>query len=44
MIVYTLLFLGALLWHGGLDHASWKALFASVLFRIAASCSWCRSL
>ncbi len=35
MILYTLLVLGIVLWHGGLDHASWQALFASQLFRIA---------
>ena len=35
MIVYTLLLLGIVLWHGGLDHPTWRALFASQLFRIA---------
>jgi succinate dehydrogenase / fumarate reductase membrane anchor subunit len=35
MIVYTVLFLGILLWHGGLDYAAWKGLFASNTFRIA---------
>ena len=35
MLVYTVLFLGILLWHGGLDHATWKGLFASNAFRIA---------
>jgi len=35
MIVYTLLVLGIVLWHGGLDHGEWRALFASQLFRIA---------
>ena len=35
MIVYTVLFLGILLWHGGLDYATWKAMFASDAFRIA---------
>lgn len=34
MVVWTLLFLGALLWNGGFDHASWKALWASGLFRL----------
>ena len=29
MLVYTVLFLGILLWHGGLDYPTWKALFAS---------------
>lgn len=35
MIVYTLLVLGIVLWHGGLDHAAFVALFESVSFRIA---------
>jgi succinate dehydrogenase / fumarate reductase membrane anchor subunit len=35
MALYTLLVLGLLLWHGGFDHESWRALFASRLFRIA---------
>jgi succinate dehydrogenase / fumarate reductase membrane anchor subunit len=35
MLVYTVLLLGILLWHGGLDHAVWKGLFASSAFRIA---------
>ena len=35
MLVYTLLFLGILLWHGGLDYATWKGLFANNGFRIA---------
>ena len=35
MLVYTALLLGILLWHGGLDHATWKGLFASNAFRIA---------
>ena len=35
MTLYTLLALGIVLWHGGLDHASWRALFASQWFRIA---------
>ena len=34
MIVWTLLFLGALLWNGGFDPASWKALWASRGFRL----------
>ena len=36
MTLYTLLFLGLLLWHGGLDYAAWKATFANPLFRIAS--------
>jgi succinate dehydrogenase / fumarate reductase membrane anchor subunit len=35
MVLYTLLVLGIVLWHGGLDHATWTALFASQAFRIA---------
>jgi succinate dehydrogenase / fumarate reductase membrane anchor subunit len=33
--LYTLLFLGIVLWNGGLDYAVWKALFASNAFRVA---------
>lgn len=36
MALYTLLILGLLLWFGGLDYASWKAVFASELFRLAS--------
>ena len=35
MVVYTVLFLGYVLWHGGLDYTVWKALFAGNAFRIA---------
>lgn len=35
MTLYTALFLGIVLWHGGLDYATWKALFAGDAFRIA---------
>ena len=35
MIVYTLLVLGIVLWHGGFDNESWRTLFSSRLFRIA---------
>ncbi len=34
MVVYTLAWLGILLWHGGLDYAKWQALFASGVFRL----------
>ncbi|MEO5699593.1 MAG: succinate dehydrogenase, hydrophobic membrane anchor protein [Casimicrobiaceae bacterium] len=34
MVVYTFGFLGVLLWHGGLDYATWNGLFASNLFRL----------
>ena len=33
--LYTALFLGVVLWNGGLDYAVWKALFASDAFRVA---------
>ena len=33
--LYTLLFLGIVLWNGGLDYGIWKALFASNAFRVA---------
>jgi succinate dehydrogenase / fumarate reductase membrane anchor subunit len=35
MLAYTLLVLGVVIWHGGLDHASWQALFAHHGFRVA---------
>jgi succinate dehydrogenase / fumarate reductase, membrane anchor subunit len=35
MALYTLLFLGLLLWNGGLEYAAWKAVFANQLFRLA---------
>ena len=35
MILYTLFVLGIVLWHGGLDHAAWRALFANQFFRVA---------
>jgi succinate dehydrogenase / fumarate reductase membrane anchor subunit len=35
MALYTLLLLGIVLWHGGLDFATWQALFAGNAFRIA---------
>ena len=35
MTLYTALFVGVLLWHGGLDYAAWRSLFAGDLFRIA---------
>jgi succinate dehydrogenase / fumarate reductase membrane anchor subunit len=36
MAAYTLLVLFLLLWHGGLDHAAWKATFGSELFRLCS--------
>ena len=33
--LYTALFLAILLWNGGMDHATWQALFASNAFRLA---------
>jgi succinate dehydrogenase / fumarate reductase, membrane anchor subunit len=35
MVLYTLLVLGIVLWHGGLDHEHFVLLFASQAFRIA---------
>jgi succinate dehydrogenase / fumarate reductase membrane anchor subunit len=35
MALYTLLVLGIVLWHGGLDHAVWRAVFANASFRLA---------
>ena len=35
MTVYTALFLGIVLWQGGLDYAAWQALFAGNAFRVA---------
>ena len=35
MTLYTALFLAIVLWHGGLDHATWQALFAGNAFRVA---------
>ncbi len=35
MAAYTLLFLAVLLWSGGFDHASWKALFANGAWQLA---------
>ena len=33
--LYTILVLGIVLWNGGLDYATWKAVFASAAFRVA---------
>jgi succinate dehydrogenase membrane anchor subunit len=33
--VYTALFLGIVLWNGGMDYATWRALFAGNAFRVA---------
>jgi succinate dehydrogenase / fumarate reductase membrane anchor subunit len=33
--LYTALFLGIVLWNGGLDYATWQALFRSNAFRVA---------
>jgi succinate dehydrogenase / fumarate reductase, membrane anchor subunit len=35
MTLYTALFLGVVLWHGGLDYATWKSLLAGNGLRIA---------
>lgn len=34
MALWTLVLLGALLWNGGFDHASWRALWGSGAFRL----------
>ena len=34
MVAWLLAFLGALLYHGGFDQASWRALWASSVFRL----------
>jgi succinate dehydrogenase / fumarate reductase membrane anchor subunit len=33
--LYTILVLGLVLWNGGLDYATWKAVFANGAFRVA---------
>jgi succinate dehydrogenase / fumarate reductase, membrane anchor subunit len=35
MGLYTLLLLAIALWHGGIDHALWQALFAATPFKAA---------
>ncbi len=35
MALYTLLFLGIVLWNGGLSYETWRATFASGPFRVA---------
>ena len=35
MAVYTLLVLGIVLYHGGIDFAVWQALFSGTAFRVA---------
>jgi succinate dehydrogenase / fumarate reductase membrane anchor subunit len=35
MLLYTLLVIGILMWHGGLDYPVWKSMFASGAFRLA---------
>ena len=36
MALYTALLLIVILWHGGMDHATWTALFAGTAFRIVS--------
>ena len=36
MAAYTAVLLGVALWHGGIDHALWTALFANGAFRLAS--------
>jgi len=33
--LYTALFLGIVMWNGGLDYATWRALFSGNAFRVA---------
>ena len=35
MLLYTILLLGIVLWHGGIDYAAWKSLWAGNAFRLA---------
>ena len=35
MTLYTALVLGIVLWNGGVDYATWRALFAGNAFRVA---------
>jgi succinate dehydrogenase membrane anchor subunit len=35
MLLYTLLILSCVLWHGGLDYGIWKNLFANGAFKLA---------
>jgi succinate dehydrogenase / fumarate reductase membrane anchor subunit len=35
MALYTLLLFGIVLWHGGLDYAVWKSVFANAAFKLA---------
>ena len=32
--LYSLVLLGELMWHGGMDHATWRGLFDSPSFRV----------
>jgi len=36
MLLYTLLILGVVLWHGGLEYTTWTRLFAGGAFRLAS--------
>jgi succinate dehydrogenase / fumarate reductase, membrane anchor subunit len=36
MLAYTLLMAGILLWNGGLDHATWRAVMSNGAFRLAS--------
>jgi succinate dehydrogenase / fumarate reductase membrane anchor subunit len=36
MILYTLLVLAIVLWHGGLDYATWKAVYGNAAFKLAS--------
>jgi succinate dehydrogenase / fumarate reductase, membrane anchor subunit len=34
MALYTVVLLGELMWHGGMDYPTWRALFAGGAFRV----------
>jgi succinate dehydrogenase / fumarate reductase membrane anchor subunit len=36
MLLYTVLFLGIVLWNGGMDYAAWKSLWSGAAFRLAS--------
>ncbi len=36
MVLYTLMWLAILLWHGGLDYPVWKGLWTHTAFRLAS--------
>jgi succinate dehydrogenase / fumarate reductase, membrane anchor subunit len=44
LLLYTLLILGVVMWHGGLDYPLWKALFGNGAFRLATFLAMCSLL